>query len=663
MENASIPSKKYSMEFQNNTENKKMKILIVEDQFIEANDLRFILQKADYQVIGIAKSVSQALEFIEQDKPDLVFLDIRLRGKETGIDLAKELNKNLIGFIYLSANSNKSILEEAKKTHPYGFIVKPFRPKDVLITLEIACYRHKHSIESESQQENILRENIEAITDSPLKWENALMQLSQVLQTYISFDYMRVGFVKDDQNPIGLLRKNFDSYEIIDNEKFSKITGKSQQELSDLKESSPKLEFPKIYEGEVFTEIFQNSPIKRMIVQSFGLKSFVVVPVRIENEGVFNFFFFSRNSNCYNSKHLSLLTKLETTFAKFVKEMNTSKRELTNIPVKKKVAVKIQNNSEEFCSMIGSSEKILTVFDHIQKVAGSETSVLILGESGTGKEKVAQSIHQLSPRKNKPLVVINCGAVPDNLAESLFFGHEKGSFTGAHEKRIGKFEAADGGTIFLDEIGEMPMLMQIKLLRVLQEREIERVGGNLPIKVNVRIIAATNRNLEEEIAAGRFRLDLYYRLHVFPITVPALRERRDDIPALVSHFMNSFSKSSGIKNPPQLTDYAMQQMITYDWPGNIRELQHIVQRAILLNADSIIKEIPFTGLAKDKEEEKTQEFLVQTIHENERDYITYILKRCKGKISGKGGAAEILNIPASTLYSKMKKLGVNGLNR
>ncbi|GAA3774811.1 sigma 54-interacting transcriptional regulator [Flavobacterium ginsengiterrae] len=650
------------MEFQNNAENKKMKILIVEDQFIEANDLRFILQKADYQVIGVAKSVSQALEAIEKETPDLVFLDIRLKGKETGIDLAKELNKNHIGFIYLSANSNKSILEEAKKTHPYGFIVKPFRAKDVLITLEIACYRHKHSLESHSQQENILRESIETISNSPVKWENALVQLAQVMQTYIPFDYIRTGFITEDPNPIGLVRKNFDNYEVIDADKFSKITGKTKQELFELKENSPKLEFPKIYEGDSFTEIFQSSPIKRMIAQSFGLKSFIAFPVRIENQGIFNFFFFCRNANCFTDEHLSLLTKLETVFAKFVSVMNTSKREVITAVVKKKESIVVKEKASEFCSMIGSSKKILTVFDHIQKVAPSETSVLILGESGTGKEKVAQSIHQLSPRKNKPLVVINCGAVPDNLAESLFFGHEKGAFTGALEKRIGKFEAADGGTVFLDEIGEMPMLMQIKLLRVLQEKEIERVGGTSPIKVNVRIIAATNRNLEEEIAAGRFRLDLYYRLHVFPITVPSLRERRDDIPALVSHFITSFSESLG-KKAPQITDHALQQMENYDWPGNIRELEHIVQRAILLSSDSKINEIPLPGNSKKSEEEKTQEFLIQTIHENERDYITYILKRCKGKISGKGGAAEILNIPASTLYSKMKKLGVNSLNQ
>ncbi len=650
------------MEYEKNDATTKMKILIVEDQFIEANDLRFILQKANYEVIGVARSVSQALECIEKQRPDLVFLDIRLKGKETGIDLAKELNKNHIGFIYLSANSNKSILEEAKKTHPYGFLIKPFRAKDVLITLEIACYRHKHSIESQSQQENILRESIEAIGNSPLKWENALLQLAAILQTYVTFDYLRVGFLKDDHNSIGLLRKNFDSYDRIDIDKFSKITGKSKQELHSLKESSPKIKFPKIYDGDSFTEIFQNSAIERMNLQSFGLKSFIAVPVRIEGEGIFNFFFYSRKPDGYNNGHLLLLTKLETTLAKFVTTMNTAKNEAINSTVKKQVPIIAQDATAAFFSMIGSSTKMLTVFDHIQKVARSETSVLILGESGTGKEKVAQSIHQLSPRKNKPLVVINCGAVPDNLAESLFFGHEKGAFTGALEKRIGKFEAADGGTIFLDEIGEMPLLMQIKLLRVLQEKEIERVGGGEAIKINVRIIAATNRNLEEEIAAGRFRLDLYYRLHVFPITVPSLRERKDDIPALASHFINSFSKLSDIKTP-QIADYALQQMMAYDWPGNIRELEHIVQRAILLSGDSIIKEVPLPDSSKNALEEKSQEFLIQTIHENERDYITYILKKCKGKISGKGGAAEILNIPASTLYSKMKKLGVNSINQ
>ncbi|MFT3796161.1 sigma 54-interacting transcriptional regulator [Flavobacterium sp.] len=649
------------MELQKNTPEGKMKILIVEDQFIEANDLQIILKRAGYKVTGIARSFTQALELIEKERPDLVFLDICLQGKETGIDLAKKLNENFIGFIYLSANSNRSVLEEAKMTRPYGFIVKPFKERDILITLEIACYRHRHGIESQLQEESILRKNIEAISYAPLKWEPALLQLAKVLQTYIPFDYVYAGFVTDEYNPIGLIRKGFDSYDLIDIDKLSKITQKSKQEIFDLKLDSPKHELPKIYEGEAFKEIFNSSPIKRLIAHTFGARSFIALPVRIEEGSIFNFFFFSRDSDSYGSEHLSLLTKLEMVLAKFVNTMNTTKKEMPTTTVKKLPPVVVNDPADGFCSMIGSSKKMLTVFDHIKKVAPSETSVLILGESGTGKEKVAQSIHNLSPRKDKPMVIINCGAIPDNLAESLLFGHEKGAFTGALDKRIGKFQAADGGTIFLDEIGEMPMDIQIKLLRVLQEREIERIGNDLPIKVNVRIIAATNRNLEDEIAAGRFRLDLYYRLHVFPITIPSLKERRDDIPALANHFISSFGKLSG-NEIPKLSDRALEQLMAYDWPGNIRELEHVVQRTMLLAEGNLIHEMLLPVSSKDPEQTKPQEFVVQSIHGNERDYINYILKKCNGKVSGAGGAAQILNIPASTLYSKMKKLGISGPN-
>ncbi|GEC77819.1 sigma 54-interacting response regulator [Flavobacterium aquatile] len=645
------------MELIKNTTDRKKKILIVEDQFIEAHDLQLILEKADYSVIGIARSVKQALEFIENEKPDLVFVDICLKGIETGIDLAKKLNENFIGFIFLSANSNRSILEEAKKTHPYGFIVKPFREQDVLITLEIACYRHNHGIESQLQQENILRENIDAISYYPLKWEHALLELAKVLQTYMPFDYMQVGFVENEYNPVTLFRKNFDNYDIIDIDKFAKITGKNVKELTDLKSNSPKHEFPKIYNGDSFKDIFQNSAIKRLIIKTYGIKSFIAIPIRIEDGGIFNFFFYNRFADTYTKDHLELLTKLETILAKFVTTMNTSKIEIPNDLIKKKIPVIIEENSNGFCNMIGNSQKMLSVFDYIKKVAPSETSVLILGESGTGKEKVAQSIHNLSPRKDKPLIIINCGAIPDNLAESLLFGHEKGAFTGALDKRIGKFETANGGTIFLDEIGEMPMDIQVKLLRVLQEKEIERIGGSTPINIDVRIIAATNRNLENEVASGRFRLDLYYRLHVFPITVPSLKERRDDIPVLASYFIEKICKIAGTKSP-ELSDDALNLMMSYDWPGNIRELEHVIQRSLLLTDGNLIKEILLPNFSKKSEEDKMQEFLIKTIHENERDYITYILKKCKGKVSGAGGAAEILNIPASTLNSKMKKLGI-----
>ena len=631
------------------------KILIVEDQFIEAHDLQLILEKAGYQIIGIARSVAQALELIEKGKPDLVFVDICLKGSETGIDLAKKLKDYHIGFIYLSANSNKAVLEEAKKTQPYGFIVKPFREQDVLITLEIACYRHNYGIESQVLQQTILTENIDAVSLSGLKWQPALVQLAKALQTYVPFDFMQAGF-NDDFNPIGLFRKNFDEYEIIDIDRFSRVANIKKQELSELNSISPKHEMPKIYDGSLFRDIFQDSAMQRLTIQAFGIKSFISIPVRLDGGRVFNFFFYSRNSNIYTDEHLKLLIQLESVLGKFVSKMNLSQPVISSKPSKETIAPS-KDKPEDFASMIGKSQKMITVFDYIKRVAPSETSVLILGESGTGKEKVAQSIHNLSNRKHKPLVVINCGAIPDNLAESLLFGHEKGAFTGAQDKRIGKFETADGGTLFLDEIGEMPMDLQVKLLRVLQEKEIERIGGNAPIKVNVRVIAATNRNLEEEVAAGRFRLDLYYRLHVFPITVPPLRERKEDIPALCNHFISNFSNEAGIKTI-SLADSALNQMVDYHWPGNIRELEHIIQRSILLADSNVLKEIRLPLGQNNSGELKQQEFLIKTIHENERDYITYILKKCKGKVSGVGGAAEILNIPASTLNSKMKKLGI-----
>ncbi|KQT35987.1 hypothetical protein ASG22_01885 [Chryseobacterium sp. Leaf405] len=640
---------------------KKKKILIVEDQFIEAHDLQLILEKAQYEVTGIARSVSQALQCIEQDKPDLVFLDISLKGVETGIDLAKILSENYIGFIYLSANSSKSILEEAKKTHPYGFIVKPFREQDVLVTLEIACYRHNHGIEWQLQQQSILQENIEAICRHPLKWEQALLQLAKVLQTYIPFDYLQVEQIQNEYNPTGLYRKNFETYDIIDIDKIASLSGKSKNELTEIKSTSPKQEYPKIYSNDSFREIFQKSAGIRLVVEIFGIKSFLAIPVRTEEGKIFNFSFFSRNADFYTKKHLELLIKIETKLAKFVSTMHITKKELSNISVKKQLLIIAQDNSDGFSSMIGNSQKMIAVYDCIKKVAPSDTSVLILGESGTGKEKVAQSIHNLSKRKSKPLVIINCGAIPDNLAESLLFGHEKGAFTGALEKRIGKFEAADGGTIFLDEIGEMPMDIQVKLLRVLQEKEIERIGGRFPVKVDVRIVAATNRNLVEEVAAGRFRLDLYYRLHVFPITVPPLKERREDIRLLASHFIDSFSKANSIQTP-KVSDNAIMQMMRYEWPGNIRELEHVIQRSILMMDGNTLNDILLPDAASNSGHGKTQEFSIKTIHENERDYINYILKTCKGKVSGTGGAAEILNIPASTLYSKMKKLGIKNVS-
>ena len=447
------------------------KILIVEDQFIEANNLRIILRKAGYAVCSLASSVAEAQKIKKEEKPDLVLLDIRLQGKQTGIDLAKILKEENIAFIFLSANSSKEVLNAAKATRPYGFLVKPFREKDVLVSLDVALYLHK-------------------------------------------------------QNQQGITAGSSDN---------------------------------KVFSAELFKDIKGNSP------------------------------------------------------------------------------------------------GMIAVLNNMKIVGNSDISVLILGESGTGKELVAQCIHRLSARAAKPFIVVNCAALPANLIESELFGHEKGAFTGASEKRIGKFEQGNEGTVFLDEIGELPLDLQVKLLRVLQEKEIEPIGGKKK-NVDVRIIAATNRKLEDEVAAGRFRLDLYYRLNVFPISIPPLRERKEDLLLLADHFLQLFSKKER-KTVTKLADHVIPDLLNYAWPGNIRELENLMARSVLLATDGIVNSIEFPFSAQNNSAILTKSG-TRTIIDNEREYILSILKKCHGKLHGYNGAAKIMDINVSTLRSRMKKLGI-----
>jgi transcriptional regulator with GAF, ATPase, and Fis domain len=295
--------------------------------------------------------------------------------------------------------------------------------------------------------------------------------------------------------------------------------------------------------------------------------------------------------------------------------------------------------------------------EKIRIAAPSDVSVLILGESGTGKEKIAESIHNLSTRRKHPFVRVNCAALPPALIESELFGHEKGAFTGASERRSGKFEMAQKGTIFLDEIGEMSLPMQVKLLHVLQEKQIDRIGGKTPVDLDIRIIAATNRNLEKEVAEGRFRLDLYYRLNVFPVTLPPLRERREDIMLLAAHFVQVYAKKFG-KVVSGFSPSASTQLMSYNWPGNIRELQHLVERSVLMCPGDTISGVSLTNDRKLKVSADEGTLKVKSMEEVERDHISQILLQCNGRIAGTGGAAELLGLNVSTLNSRMKKLGI-----
>jgi two-component system, NtrC family, response regulator HydG len=453
----------------------KTKILIVEDQFIEAKSLNVILTNAGYSTCSIARSVTAALSIIEKEKPDLVLVDIFLQGEGTGIDLGKILHEQNMAFVYLSANSNRQILEDAKPTKPYGFMVKPFRAKDVLIMLDVALYLHKNRLTE---------------------------------------------------------KNNFPS------------------------------------------------------LQQTGQ---IILP-------------------------------------------------------------------PEFSHMVGKSRRFIETLERAKLVGAKDTSVLILGESGTGKELIAHSIHKFSVRRHKPFIVVNCGTLPSNLIESDLFGHEKGSFTGALNKREGKFELADEGTIFLDEIGELPLELQVKFLRVLQEKEIEPVGGK-PKKIDVRVLAATNKDLEEEVAAGRFRIDLYYRLNVFPLLMPPLRERKEDIPLLANHFLKKYTNAEG-RQIPVLSTEATTLLTEYNWPGNIRELENTIQRNIVLTMGPVIESLEIPVLKNPINVTSNNKSGFKTMIENERDHILAVLESCNWKISGRGGAAEILDINVNTLNSRMKKLGI-----
>jgi formate hydrogenlyase transcriptional activator len=307
--------------------------------------------------------------------------------------------------------------------------------------------------------------------------------------------------------------------------------------------------------------------------------------------------------------------------------------------------------------IVGESPALKTILQQVDRVAPTDTTVLILGETGTGKELVARAIHARSRRASRPFIKVNCAAIPASLIASELFGHEKGTFTGAMQRRLGRFEAADGGTIFLDEVGELPMETQIALLRVLQEREFERVGSNHPVSVDVRIVAATNRDLKAAIHAGTFRSDVFYRLNVFPIRVPALRERAGDIPLLVSHMVDRYARKSG-KRFTKVAKDVLQLLQSYHWPGNIRELQNVIERAVILSEEDTFT-VDRTWIQHDSSfAAGPTGLLAESLAEQERQMIEAALAESRGRISGPLGAAAKLGIPRQTLDSKIVNLQI-----
>lgn len=447
------------------------KLLIVEDEFLIASNIRSIVTNLGYAVMGVAKSADEALKAIKSETPDLALLDINIIGNTNGIELSRILkSKYKIPHLFITSYSDKSIVEEMNKTHPLGYILKPFDERDIRVALQMASA------------------SLEEVNDQP-------------------------------------------------------------------------------------------------------------------------------TSNKAKNNNLQLATNL-----------------------------------------IGSSQELQEILKKAKLVAPTDVTVLICGETGVGKELIMQNIVDNSTLANKQLVKVNCAALPTELIESALFGHEKGSFTGATEKRIGKLEQANDGTIFLDEIGELPLSSQSKLLRFLQEKEIESVGGSKQKKVNVRVIAATNKNLSQCVQEGSFRADLYFRLSTFPIQVTPLRLRKDDIIPLANHFVIKATKRFN-KPEIKLTKSSEKQLLNYNWPGNVRELEHVIDRAVLLSINNTLEIV----LEKDDSLFQTnqKEFQLKSLEEVEREQIIATLKYCNGKIRGKDGAAHILKLHPNTLDFRIKKLEIN----
>jgi transcriptional regulator with GAF, ATPase, and Fis domain len=640
-----------------------LKILIVEDEFLEANHLSIILKNAAHEICGTAKSVNQALSSVRSLKPDIVLVDIFLKGERTGIDLGYILDKQKIPFIYLSANTKPSTLEEAVLTNPYGFLTKPYRDREILIALNIAVYRSKKNREMVLHQEEWLESLLTNIKACQISWDQKLSSLIGALTSFLPFDIIVIDTDHNSTKPEvvhAFQRIGFDKYELIDHP-VSLLGGENN--VADYWATRKRHDvYPEPYflNGDDFTDDCSRIPIREKLRRQTKVASKLWLPLGNIRSGIMSITFYSNKEQSYTWEHINLLSFIQAQVEQIVRTIasegiNGKNSIEIGVPVPLAPNQSLQPQIE---GIIGNSPKLLEALDKITQVAPFDNTALILGETGVGKEGLVRALHALSPRKNKPLIKVNCAAIPIHLVESELFGHERGAFTGAAEKRLGKFELAHGGTLFLDEIGELPLEIQSKLLRAIQEKEIERVGGRTTVKTDVRIVAATNRNLLSEISQGRFRMDLYYRINVFPITLPPLRERKEDISMLADHFLVNLCKLVG-RIKITISPAAMKQLTDYSWPGNIRELQNLIERHVLqLKSDTITQfempeRIPGTGADIQAENEP------KSFDDVDREHILAALKKSNGKISGRGGAAELLKLKPTTLNSKMKRLGIS----
>ncbi|MEM6723824.1 MAG: sigma 54-interacting transcriptional regulator [Bacteroidota bacterium] len=647
-----------------NNPNSDNLILIVEDEFLLGEEMRFKLSEIGYPNHRLAMDYEEAIDMIHQFRPSLILLDIQLGDNFDGLKMAERLRYEFnIPFIFTSSHTGEKVLQKARTFQPYGYLVKPVDKNNLKTTIEMAAYRSAYEKVSQQEKERKVLLDLSRTLSTVRQRKPLFTIIFEQLRNIFEFDNAFITLWQDDYKQFQYFLVDHQSEDIndpncqalLDQTLF--VKGTPYEELLDYEEPTYRyLEERKArYPDFIGVKIWEDN----------GYACDLICPIQNSGKRLGNFELLSKKPGHLEKINkeflLGVVDLVGTAIANVLayQEIEKLSRQLRQERDYLEEEIKINSNFEE---IVGTSEALQSVFNKIAQVAYADTTVMVYGETGTGKELIARAIHNLSPRRDRSLIKLNCATLPPQLLESELFGHERGAFTGANERRVGKFELANNGTIFLDEIGELPIELQAKLLRVIQEKEFERLGGNQVFKTNVRIIAATNRNLEKEISKGQFRADLFFRLNVFPIELPPLRDRKEDIPALATHFLQRSSRKLG-KRIIGLSSQSLKALMGYDWPGNIRELEHLIERAVLLNKGTTLNvEIDKRARVEASEQKTTGLFRVQTLKEAERELILKTLKFCGGKVRGKGGAAELLDINPSTLDSRMKKLGIEKMH-
>lgn len=733
----------------------KTRILIVEDETVIAMEIESILQSLEHNITSIVNTGEKAIKKAEEDKPDLILMDIRIKGEMDGIEAAKIIwSRFAIPIVFTTANLDIQRIENSKITVPFGHVLKPIQERELRISIEMTLHISKIIIqrnlaekkvkESEKQLRDLHDSMIEGVCQHELVYDesgkvidyrilNVNPQYEKILdlkrsdiigklateayhmaeapylETFarvakngntMRFEayfpplkkYFSISAFSPEKGKFATVfediteRKN---NEIVLQQQTNKLNGRIK-ELNCIYGISKLIEKPDLSSLEILTAVIELIPpawqypditCARLIIddQEFKTENFresiwkqaAKIKVHGKPKGILEVFCLEKKSkvdeDTFLKEERNLINAIAVRVGKIIEQsqaeenLHAANQQLLQLSDRlKNQNIYLQEeikSTYNFGNIIGKNKKYLKILNLAEKVAPSKTVVLITGETGTGKELIARIIHELSDRKDFPLIKVNCAALPANLIESELFGYEKGAFTGAIALKKGRFELADNTTIFLDEIGDLPLDLQSKLLRVLQEGEFERLGGTKTIKVNVRVLAATNKNLKKLSEAGKFRSDLFYRLDVFPIECLPLREKRDDIPLLVRHFIEILNVKTG-KNIEIIPKRVLNILQEYHWPGNIRELENILERAVILSSGNQLE----LGDWLSKNVQTNNKSSILSLDQHQKEHILHVLKLTDGKVSGETGAAKILGLNRATLQSRMKKLGIK-INR